>query len=209
MEGGRMEGEGPLKLKEYAAYLFDLDGTLFTIPVDWPNVREEVGRMVGETFGPAPLFQRIEQLSSLHPSLKEPLFAILDSHEDRALAGAVPLEGALDLLASLSKTAKLGLVTMQGTAAADKLLGRHRLGELFDAIVTREDSLDRAAQLGIALDSVGAAADEALFTGDRMNDVVCGKRAGVEVVLLGKVASGNVKPDYMFENLVQLKESLL
>jgi hypothetical protein len=29
-----MEGKDSTNLKDYAAYIFDLDGTLFTIPVD-------------------------------------------------------------------------------------------------------------------------------------------------------------------------------
>ena len=209
MEGGRMEGKSPLKLKDYVAYVFDLDGTLFTIPIDWAKVREDVGKMIGEPFGAAPFFQRVEQLSSVRPSLKEPLFAMIDSHELKAVAGAVPLDGAVELLSSLSKVAKLGLVTMQGTAACDNVLGRHRLGELFDTIVTREDSLDRAAQLGAALKFMGSGPGETLFTGDRLNDVVCGKRAGVDVVLVGKEASGDVRPDFTFPSLIQLKESLL
>jgi len=198
-----------LKLKEYSAYVFDLDGTLFTIPVDWAKVREEVGKMTGEPLGAAPLFQRVEQLSVVRPSLTEPLFAMIDSHELKAVAGAVPIEGAVEILSSLSKVAKLGLVTMQGTAACDGVLGRHRLGELFDAIVTREDSLDRAAQLGAALKHMGAFPRETLFIGDRLNDVICGRRAGVDIALVGKEASGDARPDFTFRSLIQLGESLL
>jgi phosphoglycolate phosphatase-like HAD superfamily hydrolase len=204
-----MEGESHLKLRDYAAYIFDLDGTLFMVPVDWAKVREEVGRMVGEPLGTLPLFQKVEQFSTVRPSLKAPLFAMLDSHELKAVAGAAPLDGATELLSSLSKVAKLGLVTMQGTATCDRILGRHRLGELFDAIVTREDSLDRAAQLRAALKSLGVAPGEALFTGDRLNDIVCGRRVGVDVVLVGSETFGDVKPNFTFPNLLQLKESAL
>lgn len=198
-----------MKLRDYAAYIFDLDGTLFTIPVDWATVREEVGKIAGEPLDAVPLFKKVEQLSSVRPSLKAPLFAMLDSHELKAVAGAVPLEGAAELLSSLSKVAKLGLVTMQGTAACDRILGRHRLGELFDAMVTREDSLDRAVQLWVALKSLGAAPGETLFMGDRLNDIICGRRAGVDVVLVGKEAFGDVRPDFTFPSLLQLKESVL
>lgn len=198
-----------MKIRDYAAYLFDLDGTLFTIPVDWAKVREDVGKMTGEPFGASPFFQRVEQLSSVRPSLKEPLFAMIDSHELKAVAGTVPLDGAVELLSSLSKAAKLGLVTMQGTSACDRILGRHRLGELFDAIVTRENSMDRAAQLGEVLKLMGAGPRETLFTGDRLNDVICGRRVGVDVVLVGKEATGDVRPDFTFPSLLRLKESLL
>lgn len=198
-----------MSLKDYAAYIFDLDGTLFTIPVDWDKVREEVGKMAGAPVGNTPLFQKVEQLVSIHPSMRETLFAMLDQHELKAVAGASPLTGAVELLSHLAKGAKLGLVTMQGTAACDKVLGRHRLGELFDVLVTREDSLDRAAQLGIALRSLGSPPKETLFTGDRLNDIICGKRAGVDTVLVWKDPSGDIRPDYAFPSLTFFREGIV
>jgi len=198
-----------VSLKDYAAYIFDLDGTLFTIPVDWDKVREEVGKMAGAPVGNTPLFQKVEQLVSIHPSMRETLFAMLDQHELKAVVGASPLTGAVELLSHLSKDAKLGLVTMQGTAACDKVLGRHRLGELFDVLVTREDSLDRAVQLGIALRSLGSSPKETLFTGDRLNDIICGRRAGVDTVLVWKDPSGDIRPNYSFPNLTLFRESIV
>jgi phosphoglycolate phosphatase-like HAD superfamily hydrolase len=45
--------------------------------------------------------------------------------------------------------------------------------------------------------------------GDRLNDIICGRRAGVDVVLVGKEAFGDVRPDFTFPSLLQLKESVL
>jgi phosphoglycolate phosphatase-like HAD superfamily hydrolase len=203
-----MEGKDSVSLKDYAAYVFDLDGTLFTIPVDWVEVRDEVGKMAGAPIGDTPLFLEVEQLVSIRPSMRQTLFAMLDSHELKAVAEASPVSGALELLSHLSKVAKLGLVTMQGTAACDKILGRYRLGELFDVMVTREDSLDRAVQLRIALQSLASPPKDTLFTGDRLSDVVCGRRAGVDTVLLGRELLGDVRPDYAFPALTMLKDSI-
>jgi len=206
MERGWMEREASLSLKDYAAYIFDLDGTLFTIPVDWPKVREEVSKMAGAPIGNAPLFLKVEQLISIHPSIRGTLFAMLDAHELKVVGAATPMNGALELLSHLSKVAKLGLVTMQGFTACDKILGRHHLGELFDVLVTREDSLDRAGQLRIALQSLSASPKDTLFTGDRLNDVECGRRAGVDTVLLGRDPSGDTRPDYFFPVLTMLRD---
>ena len=198
-----------MSLRDYVAYVFDLDGTLFTIPVDWLNVREEVSKMAGAPIGDAPLFLKVEQLISVRPSIRGSLFAMLDLAESKAVAAATPIGGAFELLSRLSKAAKLGLVTMQGSSACDKILGRHHLGELFDVLVTREDSLDRAAQLRIALQALQSLPKDTLFIGDRLNDVACGKIAGVDTVLVGRDPSGDTRPDYSFSALAMLKEAVL
>jgi len=198
-----------VSLKDYAAYIFDLDGTLFTIPIDWVKVGEEVSRMAGAPIGNEPLFLKVEQLVAVRPSIREALFAMIDTHELSAVAASTPMIGALELLSHLSKVAKLGLVTMQGSTACDKILGRHRLGELFDVLVTREDSLDRTVQLRIALQSLSALPKDTLFTGDRLNDIVCGRRAGVDTVLVGRDSSGDARPDHIFPTLAMLKDGIV
>ena len=198
-----------MSIRDYPAYIFDLDGTIFTIPVDWTKVRDDLGKIAGAPVGEGPIFLKVEQLLAVRPSLRETVFGMIDRHEHEALGGALPMDGAIELLSHLSKDAKLGLVTMQGTAACDKVLGKHRLAELFDVTMTREDSLDRTIQLRGALHSLGVPPKETLFTGDRMNDVICGKRAGVGTALVGKEPSAEAKPDYVFPTLAMLKAALI
>jgi len=142
-------------------------------------------------------------------SIRGPLFALLDRHEQKAIAGATPLPGATDLISHLSKLAPLAIVTMQGPATSDAILGRHRLGELFDVVVTREDSLDRAQQLRIALSTLAKAPAETLFTGDRLNDIICGKRAGVQTALVWKEPTAEPRPDHHFPTLAAMSEQIL
>jgi phosphoglycolate phosphatase-like HAD superfamily hydrolase len=172
-------------------------------------VRDEVGKMAGGPTGDTPLFLRVEQLVSVRPSIRETLFAMHDIHELKAVATASPIGGALELLSHLSKVAELGLVTMQGLVACDKILGRHRLGKLFDVVVTREDSPDRAMQLRIALQSLSSSPKDTLFTGDMLDDVLCGRRAGVDTALVGKDPSGDARPDYAFPALIMLKDGIM
>lgn len=47
-------------------YVFDLDGTLFTIPVDWVKARDEVGKIARALLGNTPLFPKV-----VHPSVHE------------------------------------------------------------------------------------------------------------------------------------------
>ena len=197
-----------MSVRDYSAYIFDLDGTLVTIPVDWTKVREDLGKIAGAQIGDGPIFLKVEQLIALRPSLRDTVFEMIDRHELEALGVAFPMEGAFELLSHLSKEAKLGLVTMQGAAACDRVLNKQRIAEFFDEIVTREDSLDRTIQLRAAGRTLGAPLQETLFTGDRMNDVICGKRAGMRTVLVGKEPNSEAQPDFVFANISMLKDAL-
>ncbi|MGD0319322.1 MAG: HAD hydrolase-like protein [Nitrososphaerales archaeon] len=165
--------------------------------------------MAGAPIGNTPLFVKVEQIVSVRPSIRDTIFAKLDLHELKAVPAAAPISGALELLSHISKVAELGLVTMQGSAACDKILGRHHLGELFDVQVTREDSLDRAEQLRIALQSLSSSPKDTLFTGDGLDDVRCGRRVGVDTALVGREQTGEARPDYTFTTLAIFKDGII
>ena len=194
-----------MSTKEYKSFIFDLDGTLFTIPVDWQGVRAELAALTGGPMDGSPLFLRLEELIAERPSLKSEAFSIIDAHELRAADRAEPLPGAVDLLYALFEIGTVALVPLQGRQALDRILQKHGLSELFEATISREESLDRAGQLTIALGRLGRRPSDALFMGDRLNDVVCARRVGVDVALVGRGVQGDLRPDYSFPSLVELK----
>ncbi|MCL6650239.1 MAG: HAD-IA family hydrolase, partial [Chloroflexi bacterium] len=67
-----------------------------------------------------------------------------------------------------------------------------------------------------ALARIGLASDEVAMVGDRLDtDVTAGKRAGVTTVLVltgvtshQDVEKSDLKPDYLFENLAELRVAL-
>ena len=197
-----------MRVGEYSTYIFDLDGTLFTIPVEWTAVREELAVAMGEKVGEAPLFSRLQAVTASRPALKEKLFAIIESYELRASEGAKPTPGATELVYALFETAKLALVTMQGRRETEEILRRYKLFDLFEVVITREDSIDRADQLLLAANRLEARTGDILFTGDRVNDVAAAKRVGVDVVFVGRSRPVEPKPDYAFPSLVELKAYL-
>lgn len=200
-----MEGESALKPGDYEYFIFDLDGTLFTLPVDWAVVRDEFAALVGERIESKPLFQEVQRVSYARPALKQGILSMIESHELRAVDSVKPLPGAVELVNSLFEVSKLALVTLQGTRVCDEILRKHKLLDLFETVVTREDSLDRAAQLEAALNRLGVRPRDAFFVGDRLNDVVCAKKVGVTVALVGKVSSDEPRPDFTFKELSELR----
>ncbi len=201
-----MERKGALA--RYSAFVFDLDGTIFSIPVDWKGVRAGLESLLGLRLDPRPLFNQLDECLVARPELRGGVFELIDSFEARAASGARPLEGALELLSELSASSRLALVTMQGRMLYDVISRRYALDALFKTSVTREDSMDRAAQLGEAISVIGSLRAETLFVGDRPNDVIASRRAGVDVALVGAVRQTAELPDMNFADLIQMRAAL-
>lgn len=176
--------------------------------MDWKSVRVELFGIAGEQDDGSPLFMRLQDLLSRRPELRKQVFELIDSHELRAVRDSKLMDGAAELLEGLSNR-KVALVTLQGRRACEAILRRHGLLGFFSACVTREDSLDRAEQILKAVSSIGGRAEETLFVGDRVNDVVSARRAGVRVALVGRAISGEHRPDHSFSSVRALGSFLL
>jgi len=166
--------------------VFDMDGTLISLPVDWDKVRTELQRLTGTSLKFNPFFLDLQTIVAKEPLLLGPMMRTIDEYEARAVPGAKLEEGAMDALSRLSERAKLSLVTMQGRAVCDTILERLGIGGFFASRFAREDSMDRTAQLRMALESLGAEAGEAFFVGDRINDLNAARAAGVRFVMIRK-----------------------
>jgi phosphoglycolate phosphatase len=182
----------------FDAFIFDLDGTILRIPVDWESARTRLKAVFHYDSEFIPLFGTLQKLLAQRPELRAQAFSAIDQFEIDAVKDAEPVSGSLDLLMRLSTRAALALVTMQGRKACDALVGKFSMQTLFRCCVTREDSLDRSEQIAIAMGRVGGSARRTLFVGDRLNDVVAARKAGVEVVVLGRTVDGQTQPDYNF-----------
>jgi phosphoglycolate phosphatase-like HAD superfamily hydrolase len=166
--------------------VFDMDGTLISLPVEWDKVRAELQGLTGTSLRFNPFFLDVQTVAAKDPLLLGAMMRIIDDYESRAVPGARLEEGAADVLEALSRRAKLSLVTMQGRGACDTILGRLGIGRFFSSRFTREDSMDRTDQLRMALKSLGAREDEAIFVGDRINDLRAARAAGVRFVMIRK-----------------------
>jgi len=179
-----VEGEGALTTSAIRAYIFDFDGTLGTIPVDWEGVKNSLRMVTGYQSDFKQIFVTLNELISKDPGVAGPAFTVLDEYETAAAPMAYLYEGSKELLSKLSETAKVGLVTMQGRRTCSLLLERFGLKQYFLVRYTREDSLDRAEQLSFAISDLKVSKDEAMFVGDRLNDLNAAKRAGVPFTMV-------------------------
>jgi phosphoglycolate phosphatase len=166
--------------------VFDMDGTLISLPVEWDKVRSDLRRLTGTSLEFNPFFLDFQAIVAKDPSLFAPMLKTVDDHEVKAAEGAKLEPGAIEALALLSKRAKLSMVTMQGRACSTAILDRLGIGKFFASKFSREDSMDRATQLGMALKSLGAEKERSLFVGDRINDLNAARTVGVRFVMIRK-----------------------
>ncbi len=166
--------------------VFDLDGTLISLPVEWDKVRSDLRKLTGTAFEFNPFFLDVQTIVAKDPALFAPMMKTIDDYEARAARGARLESGASEALTTLSKRARLSLVTMQGRACSTAILGKLGIAKFFASKFSREDSMDRVAQLEMALKSLGAKKDDAFFVGDRINDLKAARSVGVRFVMIRK-----------------------
>jgi phosphoglycolate phosphatase-like HAD superfamily hydrolase len=194
--------------QRFSSYIFDLDGTLFHLPVDWRAVRHDVLKLTKTPAEGVSIFRIIKDYSTSRPGTKEELLSIVDAHEVPAAETTVPFDESPELLRFLSRKSKVGLVTMQGSKACGRVLERFGVTDCFNVVLTREDALDRAEQLGMACDSLGSKSSETFFCGDKKGDLDAGRSLGMTVALVGRRAREDWGPDYLFPEFGQLRSFL-
>ena len=155
------------------AVIFDLDGTLVDLPIDYDKLFKDFGKLL-KTADVRPVTKTISRLDE---KTKNEVFKCWEKIELEALLKmTLKIEG-LELVKQYSGKKK-ALVTMQGKILAQNAL--KRLGISFDSIVTRENSLDRAEQLKIAAQQLKTPIKDVLFIGNTEEDSQAAKKIGCE-----------------------------
>ena len=190
-------------LHGYAAFVFDLDGTLVDSAPDIGDalgavLREdgrralsldEVRGLIGD--GVAVLLQRAWAVTGapLDPSrLADRVGHFLASYAAGGHVGTRPYPGAIEALRSLrARGVRLAICTNKPIGLTHQLLDVLAVADLFDA-VTGGDSLPvrkpHPDHLLGTLDLLDARPGEAIMIGDSANDVAVARAAGVAVAVV-------------------------
>jgi HAD superfamily hydrolase (TIGR01549 family) len=145
------------------AVIFDLDGTLIHLPIDYERLFQEFGKIM-KTENVRPLTKTVARLDE---RTRKRLFKAWDRAETEALAGMTTNNEGIAVYKKFSEKPR-ALVTMQGKALVDTVL--ERLGLSFDLVITREDCLDRSKQLRTAAEKLGTPVQNILFIGNTDED---------------------------------------
>jgi HAD superfamily hydrolase (TIGR01549 family) len=150
------------------AVIFDLDGTLINLPIDYEKFLREFSE-IAKIDDVHPVTKTVSQLDE---KTKKKILKIWDETEASAWKeGTIKREG-MTLYKKFSREPK-ALVTMQGKTLVQNIIKSSKLS--FDVVVTREDNLDRTEQLKIAARKLGVSLRDILFIGNTEGDSVAAK----------------------------------
>ena len=153
------------------AVIFDLDGTLVNLPIDYPSLYDEFRKITGiKSIKPV-----TKKVSSLNESLRGKVFEAWTRAEFAILPKMTIVKKGMELYEQYLGVPK-ALVTMQGKKTVEKILDTLSLS--FNVIVTREDSLDRNVQIELALKKLRLKPEDVIVIGDRKIDKDAAREIG-------------------------------
>ena len=161
------------------AVIFDLDGTLVHLPINYEKLFTEFRKIIG-TSDLHPLAQKV---SELDVETKKKIFDVWNNFEIEAVSNLKLNTEGIALYKKFSKKRK-ALVTMQGKPVVDIITGRLKLH--FDAIITREETLNRSEQLKIVAQKLGVSLSNILFVGNTNDDSLAAEKVGCKFLEVGE-----------------------
>jgi phosphoglycolate phosphatase len=164
----------------YAARVYDLDGTLVRLDVDWEAAREDAVAALaarGVGIGDVSLWEALERAETTgYGGVVE---EILADHERNGARSA----GRLPLADDLPADVPVGVCSLNAEAACRIALEGFDLGDHVNCLVGRDTVDGRKPDpepLLAVVDALGVGPDEALFIGDSESDALAAERAGVD-----------------------------
>lgn len=185
------QGAVSTALDAFDAVVFDLDGTLIDLTVDWAAAREEIDAAIGDHLDGA--IREHGTPGLFHEARKQGVYddlaAILTEHELAGAEQATPrqLVDALDEL-----ECPIGVCTANDPEAADVGLKTFGAREHVDCIVGRDTVPEHKPEpepLLTCLDELGVRPGNAVFIGDVESDAQTASRAGTSFLAPEQFAS--------------------
>ena len=212
----------------YAAYLFDLDGTLVdTAPdlsralnhtlasaglrdVDESLTRHWVGHGVRATLEAA--FEHLGVRAEAG-ELDRHQAALVDHYAAHIADYSLPYPAVVETLAALTARAPLAVVTNKPTDLSKRLLDALDLTQYFDVVVgrgTTEHFKPHPEPALYACERLDKPPGRVLFVGDSETDVLCARAAGCDVVLYRHGYNHGKDPDHLgAEEVIDSFEALV
>jgi HAD superfamily hydrolase (TIGR01549 family) len=186
------------------AIIFDLDGTLIRLPINYPRLLQRLQDLFGTKEELKPLMPSITRFAGTNDLLQKKAFEIMSEEESLAINNFEIIEGAQEILMHF-KTQKfiLGLVTMQGRQITEKILQK-LAPSIFESIITRDESIDRLEQIQKTIQHNRLEPNQIVMIGDRIHDAECAKKAYCTPILF-KVKPTKFNDCKIITSLFELK----
>jgi len=171
--------------RQYELVIFDFDGTIADLDVDWAALKKELSEHYGVDIGQ--ISGRLDAfIDSLPDDDRRAAHKIVERHEMENISNAKPIAKTIKIIAGLGGR-RLAVFTTNTKAAIEKALNLLGIYDRFEMIVCKEDvrkhKPDPEGLLRI-LKATGVPAERAVYIGDRQKDADAGEAAGIRTVLV-------------------------
>lgn len=159
------------------AVIYDLDGTLVSLDVDWSRVRKEISEVMGREI-PSDIVWGVLDLADKE-GVGDEVRNIISSHEVRGAKTSTKLPTA-DLLSNEER--KVGICSLNCEEACLIALKTHGLTDFVDVVIGRDTVSTRKPDplpLLEVVDRLGVACDKVIFVGDSVLDEEAARRSGI------------------------------
>lgn len=175
-----MSGEN---FKHIKVIIFDLDGTLVHLPIDYEKLRAEISI----TLKMKEVDSILNVLLNINEKDRAKIFRLLDKYELDAIQNMREIKEGIKIYNDFRDKIRC-LVTLQGKLTVKGII--KRTGLSFDFVVTREFSLDRYEQIRAAIKVFNVDPREVLFICDKENDKKAAEKVGCKFLLVKNVGDG-------------------
>ncbi|WP_222918673.1 HAD family hydrolase [Natrinema sp. SYSU A 869] len=178
-------------MTEYDAVVYDLDGTLVDLDVDWNAVAVDVREVYDSANVEPPsdgLWDMLEAADDV--GLAAEVESAIAAHEYDGARTSSRLAHADELL---EQSLPAGVCSLNCEQACRIALEEHALATVVDAIVGRDTVATRKPDpepLLATVRELGAEPERALFIGDSARDQQAAERAGIDFEYVGEGPSG-------------------
>jgi len=164
---------------EYEATVYDLDGTLVELDVDWGEVARSVAAVLSAR-GVEPGGRDLWELFEL--ARQAECFPSVDDRVAEFEREGARTSRRLPLATELPRSEPVGVVSLNAESACRIALEVHGLDSAVGTVIGRdtvEEMKPHPLPLQRALDDLGVAPGRALFVGDSKSDAEAARRAGM------------------------------
>jgi phosphoglycolate phosphatase len=165
--------------------IFDLDGTLIDLNLDFEKLRDKIQELLQLENPPTPFLESIYQHTEDNLDLRKNALNLIDKYEIESIPNLNLYPETLSAIKQLRKKGcNFALVTMQGEKVANLILKNLSLDKFFNPIITRENSILRSQQIELVIKTLKLSKNQVLMVGDRLNDVNASKKIGIRPILI-------------------------
>lgn len=180
------------RYKDIKLAIFDLDGTIVHLEVDWKSLKKKLSEYFWEVYGLksdfSPLHPELHKIDSLlGRRAREDAFTIIREYEMRGVENLLLISEMAVIIEDLKqKGTRLAIFSSNTRRAVVAALKKIGMFDLFETIITIEDverNKPNPEGLNKLLDLFQIDKSQALFIGDRQEDIEAGRRAGIKALL--------------------------